>query len=1161
MPKLAAVSLDDKYDLGASRVYLTGTQALARLPLMQRQRDERAGLNTAGYVTGYRGSPLGSIDFAFTQAKAFLARQHIHFQPGVNEDIAATAVWGTQQTNLFGDGKYDGVFAMWYAKGPGVDRSGDALRHGNLAGSARHGGVLLLAGDDHTCKSSTTAHQSEFALVDSCIPILNPSNVQEIFDFGLLGWAMSRYSGCWVAMKLVSETAETAASVDIDPARLDFVVPTDYAMPTEGLNIRLPASPMAQAQALEQELRLHRDKLAAATAFARANKVDRVVLDSPGRRLGIVTCGKSYADVRQALEDLGIDERRAAEFGISLLKIGFVWPMDPGIIRDFARGLDEILVVEEKRALLEPQIKEHLYALPERPRVIGKHDEASNWILPSAGDLSPGRIALVIGARLRQFVTDPPLDQAIARIEAIERAASEAPPPPTKRIAYFCSGCPHNTSTRVPEGSRALAGIGCHFMAQWMDRETATYTQMGGEGGTWIGAAPFSTRPHIFQNMGDGTYYHSGLLAIRAACAAETTMTFKLLYNDAVALTGGQPMDGPLTVPAMARQVAAEGVRRIAIVSDEPEKFAGESNLPAGTSIHHRDALDEVQRELREVAGVSVLIYDQTCAAEKRRRRKRGLMEDPPKRAFINTAVCEGCGDCGRTSNCVSVAPLETAMGRKRQIDQSSCNKDFSCVEGFCPSFVTVHGGRLRKPRVATMDAADLPDPALPELTRPYNILVTGIGGTGIVTIGAILGMAAHLEGKHCSVMDLAGLAQKGGAVFSHVRIAAAEGQLHATRIATGAADLLLGCDIVVSASNDALATLQAGHSRAVVNTHEVATGAFTRDPDWDFPATRLQRDLQSAIGKGGIDFIDATGIAAALLGDSIATNLFVLGHAYQRGLVPVSAAAIERAIELNGVAVDFNRQAFAWGRNSVHDPAGVAAAAAPTSASEPTPQTLDEIVRHRAAHLAAYQDTALAERYRTLVARVAAVERKLAPESEALARAVALGYAKLLAYKDEYEVARLFTDGSFATAIAAQFEGDFKLRYHLAPPLIARPGADGHPRKMAFGGSALWAFRLLARLKGLRGTPFDIFGRTEERRTERRLITDYEADISAIIDGLTVASYDTAVALAQLPLDIRGFGHVKAAAIALAHEKRRKLTAQFAAQSLADAPRHHAAK
>jgi indolepyruvate ferredoxin oxidoreductase len=1161
LPKLAAVSLDDKYDLGASRVYLTGTQALARLPLMQRQRDERAGLDTAGYVTGYRGSPLGAIDFAFTQAKTFLARQHIHFQPGVNEDIAATAVWGTQQSNLFGDGRYDGVFAMWYAKGPGVDRSGDALRHGNLAGSARHGGVLLLAGDDHTCKSSTTAHQSEFALVDSCIPILNPSNVQEIFDFGLLGWAMSRYSGCWVAMKLVSETAETAASVDIDPSRLDFVTPADFAMPAEGLNIRLPSSPMAQAQALEQELRLHRDKLAAATAFARANRIDRVVMDSPKRRLGIVTCGKSYADVRQALEELGVDECRAAEYGISLLKIGFVWPMDPEIIRDFARGLDEILVVEEKRALLEPQIKEHLYALAERPRVIGKYDEAGSWILPSAGDLSPGRIALVIGARLKSFVTDPRLDRAIARIEAVDRRARDAVPPPIKRIAYFCSGCPHNTSTRVPEGSRALAGIGCHFMAQWMDRETATYTQMGGEGGTWIGASPFSSTSHIFQNMGDGTYYHSGLLAIRAACAANTTMTFKLLYNDAVALTGGQPMDGPLTVPAMARQVAAEGVKRIAIVSDEPGKFAGETDLPGGTSIHHRDALDQVQRDLREVVGVSVLIYDQTCAAEKRRRRKRGQMEDPPRRAFINAAVCEGCGDCGRTSNCVSVAPLETAMGRKRQIDQSSCNKDFSCVEGFCPSFVTVHGGNLRKPRPATFDAAELPTPASPSLTRPYNILVTGIGGTGIVTIGALLGMAAHLEGKHCSVMDLAGLAQKGGAVFSHVRIAATEGQIHATRIAAGGADLLLGCDIVVSASSDALATLEAGTTHALINTHEAATGDFARDPDWSFPAATLRQRLVAALGERGIEFIDATGVATQLMGDSIATNLFLLGHAYQKGLVPVSAEAIERAIELNGVAVDFNRQSFAWGRKAAHDPAGVAAAVAASGTAETIPQSLDEIVRHRATNLAAYQNAALADRYRALVAKVAAAERKAVPENETLARAVALGYAKLLAYKDEYEVARLYSDGNFAAAVAAQFEGDYKIRYHLAPPLIARTGADGHPRKMTFGSGTMWAFRALARLKGLRGTAFDIFGRTAERRAERRLIAEYEEDMEAIVERLTAANHETAMALAGLPMQIRGFGHIKVAAMAAAQEKRRHLLNKLAAPPPADAARHRAAE
>jgi indolepyruvate ferredoxin oxidoreductase len=1144
--ELAAVSLDDKYDLDAHRVYLSGTQALIRLPMMQRQRDARIGLDTAGYITGYRGSPLGGIDLALTQAKAFIERQHIRFQPGVNEDLAATAIWGSQQTDLFGDGKYDGVFAMWYAKGPGVDRSGDALRHGNLAGSAKNGGVLLLAGDDHTCKSSTTAHQSEFAFVDAGIPVLNPSGVQEIFDFGLLGWAMSRYSGCWVAMKLVSETIESSASVDIHPDRLVFQEPTDFILPAGGLNIQLPSSPMANVQALEQEMRLHRYKLEAVTAFARANKVDRIILDGPKRRLGIITCGKSYLDVRQALDDLGIDEMRAAEYGLSLYKIGMTWPIEPQGLRRFAEGLDEILVVEEKRALIESQIKEQLYNLPRRPRVIGKYDESGDWILPSAGDLTPGHIARVIGQRLKLIEADPRLDTQLARLEAIDRARDGAAPP-AKRIAYFCSGCPHNTSTKIPEGSRALAGIGCHFMAQWMDRETATYTQMGGEGATWIGAAPFSKHGHVFQNMGDGTYYHSGLLAIRAAVAARTNITFKLLFNDAVALTGGQPMDGPLSVAMMARQVAAEGVGQISVVSDEPDKYGSHPDFPTGTSVHHRDKLDEVQRDLREMAGVTVIIYDQTCAAEKRRRRKRGTMVDPPKRAFINAGVCEGCGDCGRASNCVSVAPLETALGRKRQIDQSSCNKDFSCIDGFCPSFVTVHGGRLRQPHPKAFAAADLPEPPRPTLERPYNILVTGVGGTGIVTIGALLGMAAHLEGKGCSVMDMAGLAQKGGAVFSHVRIAANADQIFATRLAAGTADLLLGCDIVVSASVDAMTTLLTGRSRAVVNTHQIATGEFTRDPDWAFPAEALKRDLIRAIGAQALDCLDATGLATSLLGDSIATNLFMLGFAYQRGLVPVGADAINRAIDLNAVAVESNRQAFAWGRRAVIDLPAVEQAAAPAVSPAVIPETVDAILAHRMKHLTKYQNTALAERYRARVALVAAAERRAIPTSDALARTVAKQYAKLLAYKDEYEVARLYADGAFEIAIRNQFEGDYRIRYHLAPPMLARRDEHtGHLRKQEFGAYTMWVFRLLARLKGLRGTSFDVFGRSPERRTERRLIAEYEEMLDEISVKLSPENHSIAVALAALPEQIRGFGHVKEAAIARIDIERADLFSSF---------------
>jgi indolepyruvate ferredoxin oxidoreductase len=1141
---LAAVTLDDKYALERGRVYLTGTQALLRLPMMQRRRDLAAGLNTAGYITGYRGSPLGGLDTAAGQAKAFLKAHHITFQPGVNEDLAATAVWGTQQNDLFGDAVYDGVFAMWYGKGPGVDRSGDALRHGNLAGSSKHGGVLALAGDDHTCKSSTTAHQSEYALMDVNIPILNPSGVQEIMDFGLHGWAMSRYSGAWVALKVTAETTDVAVSVDADPARVQVRLPGDFEMPAGGLNIRLPASPLAGPQALEQELRLHKYKLAAAVAYARANQLDRTVFDGPGRRFGIVTCGKSYLDVRQALEDLGFDEAALRRLGVALYKVGLTWPLEPQGARRFAEGLEEVLVIEEKRSLIEMQLKDQLYALPDgkRPRVIGKFDEAGQWILPSADELSPTMIARAILTRLGRLAAVPEHEARLKAMEARE-AAAKTLQPPIRRIAYFCSGCPHNTSTKVPEGSTALAGIGCHYMSLWMDRNTATFTQMGGEGGTWIGRAPFSKTKHVFQNMGDGTYYHSGSLAIRAAVAANTTITFKILFNDAVAMTGGQPMDGPLSPAIIANQLAAEGVKRVIVLSEEPERHAG-ADFPAGSSLRHRDELDAAQKELREIDGVTALIFDQTCAAEKRRRRKRGTMPDPQRRVFINQEVCEGCGDCGTQSNCLSVTPVETAFGRKRAIDQSSCNKDFSCLKGFCPSFVTVEGGKLRKPQAAAGLDIALPEPAVRGTAQPYGIMVTGIGGTGVVTIGQLLGMAAHLEGKGASVMDMTGLAQKGGAVLSHVRIAETPAQLHAVRVGIGAADLLLGCDLVVSASLDALGRAAPGRTTAIVNAQETITGDFTRDPDWNFPAAKLQAMIRAAADN--VEFPDATRLATALMGDAIATNPFMLGYAYQRGLLPVSGAALERAIELNGVAIDFNKRAFRWGRMAAVDPAAVERAANPKPA-KPLPKTLDEILAHRSDHLAAYQDEALAERYAALVIRAREAEKQRTPGMEGFALAVAQNYAKLLAYKDEYEVARLYTDGTFAARLQGQFDGDYKLKVHLAPPLWAqRDQETGTLKKRAYGGWVLPAFRLLAKLKVLRGTAFDPFGHSAERKEERRLIGEYEATVAELIAGLNPGNHRAAVALASLPDAIRGYGHVKEKAIAEAALRRNELLEHF---------------
>jgi len=1147
---LAAVTLDDKYALEEGRVYLTGTQALVRLPIMQRQRDAASGLNTGCFIAGYRGSPLGGFDQALWGARRFLDRNHITFQPAINEEIGATSVWGSQQIGLFPGAKYDGVFAIWYGKGPGVDRSGDPLKHGNSAGTAPHGGVLAIAGDDHTCKSSTLAHQSELAFIDASIPILNPAGVEDILDLGLYGWAMSRYSGCWVGFKTVAETMDSSASVTLHPDRVRIVIPEDFALPPGGLGIRWPDTP------LDQEMRLHRYKLEAVRAFARANRLDRIVIDSTKPRFGIVTTGKSYLDLRQALDDLGIDEREAEAIGLRVYKVAMAWPLEPHGVREFAEGLEEVLVVEEKRAVIETQLKEQLYNWPasSRPRIVGKYDEAGEWILPSPGELSPAQIARVIAKRIARFHSSSRIAERLAFLEAKE-AQLAGNVVPFLRTPYFCSGCPHNTSTKLPEGSRALAGIGCHYLSQFMDRSTATFSQMGGEGAAWIGQSPFVETPHVFANIGDGTYTHSGVLAIRAAVAAKVNMTYKLLFNDAVAMTGGQALDGGLTVPRVARQLAAEGVEPIVIVTDEPEKYAPGTDFPPGATVRHRDDLDEVQRDLRELKGVSAIVYDQTCAAEKRRRRKRGRFPDPAKRVVINDLVCEGCGDCSTQSNCVSVTPVETEFGRKRAIDQSSCNKDFSCLKGFCPSFVTVEGGALKKHESGDSGEDDLPDlldPALPALDEPYGILVTGVGGTGVVTIGALLGMAAHLEGKGVTVLDMTGLAQKGGAVLSHVRIAATPEAISAVRIANGGARLLVGCDLVVSASGESVSKLRPGHSRAIVNSHQTITGDFTRNPDLAFPERELCRAVGNAVGQGGVDFLDATGLATGLLGDSLATNLFMLGFAYQRGLVPVSAEAILRAIELNGAAVDFNRRAFRWGRRAAVDRELVASRATPAGAipeSHRLSETLDEMVARRVAFLTRYQNAAYAARYANWIARVRNAEAAALAGGTALTDAATRALFKLMAYKDEYEVARLYTDGDFAKRVAEQFEGPYRLKFHLAPPLVAdRDPATGHLRKREYGPWMLTAFRGLARLKGLRGTPFDIFGRTEERRAERRAIAEYESQLGEILADLTEANHSAAVELAALPLEIRGFGHVKEANRQRAAAKGESLLARFRA-------------
>ena len=1152
---LANVALDDKYRLDQGRVFVTGVQALARLPMLQHQRDVAAGLDTAGYVSGYRGSPLAGLDTALRAAGQFLREHNITFHPGVNEDLAATAIWGTQQLHLFPEPKRDGIFAMWYGKGPGVDRCGDVFKQANYAGTSKHGGVLLIAGDDHGARSSSLAHQSEHIFSACAIPVLAPAGVQEYLDLGLHGWALSRYSGCWVALKTTSDTVESSAAIEVDARRVQISLPQDFVLPADGLHLRWPDP------ALAQEHRMQEFKIYAALAYARANRLNYVVFDSPRPRLGIISCGKAYLDVLQALDDLGIDQAHAADIGLRLYKVGMPWPLEASGVRRFAEGLEEILVVEEKRQIIEYQLKEQLYNWTDidgrevRPRIVGKFDDSgewpaphSPWLLPPTAELTPAIVARAIASRIARFHTSETMRQRLAFLEAKEVALAK-PRLAVARAPYFCSGCPHNRSTRVPEGSAALGGVGCHLMAVWMERNTMTISHMGGEGVAWLGVAGQSGTAHVFANMGDGTYHHSGLLAIRAAVASEVNITYKILYNDAVAMTGGQAVDGPISVPQITRQLSAEGVRRIVVLAEDPDNYPRDAGFAPGVEIRHREDLDPVQLELRQTPGVTALIYDQTCAAEKRRRRKRGKYPDPATRVFINQMVCEGCGDCSAKSNCLSVVPVETEYGRKRAIDQFSCNKDYSCVAGFCPSFVTVEGGLLRTGKGVASNPADfagIPEPALPDLAAPYSLLIAGVGGTGVVTIGALIGMAAHLEGKGISVLDMTGLAQKGGAVLSHVRLADRQDKLSAVRIATGEANTVLGCDILVVVSDEAMAKTQAGFTRAIVNTGRAVTGDFVRNPDDPFPLETMQHQVRDAVGAGAAEFLDATRLASVLTGDAIMTNMFLLGYAYQKGRVPVSSAALIRAIELNAVAVHENKQAFLWGRRAAFDPEGIETLVRkhePVLPQHRLSRDLDETVARRRDYLIAYQDRAYARRYTDLVERIRRAETALLPGSAVLTEAVARGYFKLLAYKDEYEVARLYTDPEFTQALGAAFEGAYKLRFHLAIPALSRPDpVTGEPTKRSYGPWLISALQLLAPLKFLRGTALDIFGYGAERRLERRLLAEYEATLEALLALLRADTLVLAAEVAGLPERIRGYGPIKARSIAAARERQAEL-------------------
>jgi indolepyruvate ferredoxin oxidoreductase len=1170
---LETASLDDKYTLAQGRAFMSGVQALVRLPMLQRARDAALGLNTGGFISGYRGSPLGGYDQALQAAQKHLAQNHIVFQPGVNEELGATAVWGTQQLDLYpASKKYDGVFGIWYGKGPGVDRCSDVFKHANMAGTAKHGGVIAIAGDDHVAKSSTAAHQSDHIFKACGLPVFFPSDVQGILDMGLHAIAMSRFSGVWSGMKTIQEVVESSSSVSVDPDRVKIVMPEDFVMPPGGLHIRWPDAP------LEQEARLMDYKWYAALAYVRANRLNYNVIEGRNDRLGIIASGKAFNDTRQALADLGLDVDTCRAIGVRLHKVNVVWPLEATITRDFAQGLQEILVVEEKRQVIEYQLKEELYnwRADVRPNVLGKFDEpdaegaansgggewsmpnpSENWLLRAKADLTPAIIAKAIAKRLKKLGVSADIaarmDERLAVVAQREQQLATLKIETGDRAPWFCSGCPHNTSTRVPEGSRALAGIGCHYMAVWMDRSTTTFSQMGGEGVAWVGQAPFTTDQHVFANLGDGTYFHSGILAIRQSIASGVNITYKVLYNDAVAMTGGQQVgeraEGHTTLQIM-KSLVSEGVAKLVIVSDDPAKYQGVV-LEPGVTVQHRDELDRIQREFRDIKGTTAIIYDQTCATEKRRRRKRGKMADPDKRVVINELVCEGCGDCSVQSNCLSVEPIETEFGRKRRINQNSCNKDFSCVKGFCPSFVTVEGGQLKKPKKEQRGNLSglpaLPEPTLPVAETAWGIVVGGVGGTGVITIGQLLGMAAHLEGKGVVTQDSGGLAQKGGATWSHVQIANRPDAIYTTKVDTAKADAVIACDSIVGANKYTMSVMQQGRTYVALNTHGTPTAAFVKNTEWQFPGANCTTAIQASVGDNLVGAFDAEQVAVQMLGDSIYTNPLMLGYAWQKGKVPLSQAAIHRAMELNGVQIDNNKAAFEWGRRCAHDLAAVQALFKAQQVIEFVKKPgLAEMLKTRVDFLTAYQDAAYAGRYAAYVEKVRVAEAPLG--GTALSEAVARYLFKLMAYKDEYEVARLHTASAFTDKIAGMFEGDYKLVHHLAPPLTAKTNDKGELIKQPFGPWMRQAFGVLAKLKGLRGGAFDVFGRTEERRMERALIGEYQASVDEVLKGLNAHNRALALEIARIPEEIRGYGHVKARHVKAARVKWDALIATWRA-------------
>lgn len=1149
-------------------VFLTGTQALVRLALMQRQLDAARGLNTQGFISGYRGSPLGMLDQAIWKAGKQFKDSGIRFVPAINEELAATQVLGTQRVESDPERTAEGVFAMWYGKGPGVDRAGDALKHGNAYGSSPHGGVVVVAGDDHGCVSSSMPHQSDHAFVAWGMPVMQPANVAEYLEFGLYGYALSRYSGTWVGMAALSEVVESGATVDLDLinarvagwADADTVrEATGHRAPADGLHYRWPDLP-----SLRIESRLQ-DKMAAVAAFAKVNSIDRHVIESPDAKIGIITCGKAHYDLMEVLRRLQIAPSDLARAGVRLYKVGLSFPIEQTRVKQFARGLGEILVIEEKGAIVEAQLRDIFYNEPVegRPGLVGKHDRDGKPLVSALGELRPSRLMALVANWLSTHFTDNRVfnDHLRHVRDFLPQDLLSNGSDSVKRLPYFCAGCPHNTSTKVPEGSTARAGIGCHFMANWMDRSTAGLIQMGGEGVDWVSHSMFTRTPHVFQNLGDGTYYHSGYLAIRQAVAAKATLTYKILFNDAVAMTGGQPVDGVISVDAIASQVVSEGVKQVVVVSDGIDKYSAiKSRFPAGTEFHDRSELDAVQRRLREVPGVTVLIYEQTCAAELRRRRKKGDLPDPSRRLFINEAVCEGCGDCSVQSNCVAVLPLETPLGRKRRIDQTGCNKDYSCAKGFCPSFVSVTGGKLRRKSGALLAGkedflrrvAQLPMPQPHQWSGPYDLLVTGVGGTGVVTVGAVLAMAAHLEGKAASVLDFMGFAQKGGSVLSFVRLADAPQRLNQVRIDAQQADAILACDIVVGASPEALQTVRHGRTKVLANVHEIPVAESLRNPDADLKVDLLLEKLRFVAGAEQVETFNAQTLAEEFLGDTVSANILAMGYAWQRGLLPIGLEALLRAIELNGVAVASNQLAFSLGRMAAADPQGLRALRNGPDEKE-ADESVDALIQHGVAHLKKYQNIAWARRYETRLRRLMSAEMaQTGSDAKAMAalpvtRAAAKSLLKLMSYKDEYEVARLYTDGGFQQRLAEQFEGKLKLEFHMAPPLLARPRNGQPPRKMRLGAWMLPAMSWLARGKALRGTVFDVFGYSDERRLERSLIGEFESRIDELLAKLSPGNHALAVQIALLPLSVRGFGHVKIANLALARAREAELLHRFA--------------